>query len=113
MNKRQTGSQYEEKAAEYMKQHGHQILERNYRCRQGEIDIIAQDGSYLVFVEVKYRGSTENGYPSEAVTERKKRNIRQVAAYYLYSRRLSEQTPVRFDVVAILGEEIQYIKNAF
>lgn len=48
MNKRQTGSQYEEKAAEYMKQHGYQILERNYRCRQGEIDIIAQDGSYLV-----------------------------------------------------------------
>lgn len=113
MNKRQTGSQYEEKAAEYMKQHGYQILERNYRCRQGEIDIIAQDGDYLVFVEVKYRGSTEKGYPAEAVTERKQRTIRQVAAYYLYSRRLSEQTPVRFDVAAILGEEIQYIKNAF
>lgn len=113
MNKRQTGSQYEEKAAEYMKQQGYRILERNYRCRQGEIDIIAQDEAYLVFVEVKYRSSTEKGYPAEAVTERKQRIIRQVAAYYLYSRRLSEQTPVRFDVAAILGEEIQYIKNAF
>lgn len=114
MNRRQTGTHYEAKAAEYMQRQGYQILECNYRCRQGEIDIVAQDGSYLVFTEVKYRKNLKMGYPAEAVTPKKQRIIRQVAAYYMYSRRISEQTPVRFDVAAILDEEeIQYIQNAF
>ncbi len=56
-NKRQTGAAYEEQAARFLLEQGYQILERNYRCRQGEIDVIARDGSYLVFVEVKYRSS--------------------------------------------------------
>ena len=57
MNNRRTGSEYEARAAEYLTANGYRILERNFRCRQGEIDLIAQDGSYLVFVEVKYRSS--------------------------------------------------------
>lgn len=96
-----------------MRQQGYRILECNYRCRQGEIDIIAQDGSYLVFTEVKYRKNSKMGYPAEAVTLTKQNKIRQVAAYYIYSRKISEQTPVRFDVAAIMDDTISYIQNAF
>ena len=62
-NNRAVGSIYEEKIAAFLKQNGFVILERNYRCKQGEIDIIAKDGSYFVFIEVKYRasGSAEIG----------------------------------------------------
>ena len=56
-NNRAVGSIYEEKIAAFLKQNGFVILERNYRCKQGEIDIIAKDGSYFVFIEVKYRAS--------------------------------------------------------
>ena len=67
MNKRQTGSEYEGLAAKWLEGHGYQIVERNYRCRQGEIDLIAEKDGYLVFVEVKYRRSSEAGDPAEAV----------------------------------------------
>lgn len=110
---RSKGTEYECKAAFYMEQHNMQVLERNYRCRQGEIDIVGRENDYLLFVEVKYRKDTRNGYPSEAVTPAKQARIFQVARYYLYSHHMPETTKVRFDVAAILGEEIQYIKNAF
>lgn len=89
------------------------ILTRNYHCRQGEVDIIAKEHPYLLFVEVKYRRNLRKGYPAEAVTMQKQKRIYQVARYYLYEHRLPEETPVRFDVVSILGTEIQYIRNAF
>ena len=55
MNRRETGSRYEKQAAVYLEQKGYEILEMNFRCRRGEIDLVARDGEYLVFVEVKYR----------------------------------------------------------
>ena len=113
MNKRQIGSEYETRAAQYMQDQGMEILERNYRCRQGEIDIIAREEGYLLFVEVKYRKDLQKGYPAEAVTPAKQKRIRQAARYYLYEHHMPEETPVRFDVAAILGEELQYIRNAF
>ena len=61
MNRRETGTQYEERAAEYLIAQNYQILERNYRIRSGEIDIIARDGTVLVFIEVKYRKNEESG----------------------------------------------------
>lgn len=67
MNKRQTGSAYEMLAADWLKQHGYQITEKNYRCGQGEIDLIAEKDGYLVFVEVKYRRTGQKGDPAEAV----------------------------------------------
>lgn len=100
-------------AADYLQQQGIQVIAQNYHCKQGEIDIIASEGYYLLFVEVKYRSSLSQGYPAEAVTPAKQKKIRQVARYYLWEHRLSEDTPIRFDVVSILGEEIQYIQNAF
>ena len=71
MNKRQTGSEYEQKAAQYLQAKGVHVLELNYRNRKGEIDLIARDGDYLVFVEVKYRKDTRKGAPEEAVNYRK------------------------------------------
>ena len=67
MNQRQLGSLYEERATEYLKTKGYRILERNFRNRMGEIDIIAKDGAYFCFIEVKYRTSNRYGSPLEAV----------------------------------------------
>ncbi|MCM1495415.1 MAG: YraN family protein [Bacteroides sp.] len=113
MNKRQIGSEYETRTLHYMKGQGMEILERNYHCRQGEVDIIARENGYLLFVEVKYRKDLQNGYPAESVTPVKQNRIRQVARYYLYEHHMPEETPVRFDVAAILGNEMQYIRDAF
>ena len=113
MNKREIGSGYEEMAAAYLIEQGYTILERNFRERYGEIDIIARDGEYLVFVEVKYRKNEKNGDPAEAVGAYKQQRIRRTAQYYLYKKRMGTETPCRFDVVAILGREIRLIRDAF
>lgn len=113
VNRRETGSRYEEAAAAFLKEQGYEILERNYRDRRGEIDIIARDGRYFVFVEVKYRKSTHHGYPEEAVHTGKQEKIRRTAAYYLYTHRLGEETPCRFDVVSVMGQEVMLFRDAF
>lgn len=90
------------------------ILERNFRRgRNGEIDIIGRDGKYLVFVEVKYRSGDEKGNAAEAVTTAKQRTICRVADYYRYLHHYGEDTWVRYDVVAIQGEALHWIPNAF
>ena len=113
MNKRQVGTQYESMAVQYLTEAGDHILERNFRCRTGEIDIIAKDGAYLVFVEVKYRASAACGSALEAVDYRKQQSILRVAQYYMVSHGYGTQTNCRFDVVAIQGTEITLIQNAF
>ena len=77
------GTAYEKMAGEYLKTQGYEILQYNFRCRMGEIDIIAKDHGYLVFIEVKYRRDKSCGHPAEAVTPRKQRTISKVASYYL------------------------------
>lgn len=113
MNKRITGADWEKCAAEYLTEHGMRIREKNYRNRNGEIDLIGYHEEYLVFVEVKYRQSARKGYAAEAVDLKKQRRICRVADYYRYSHRLSDNIKVRYDVVAIQGEEINWIQNAF
>lgn len=112
-NGRALGGHYEALAADYLCRQGYEILERNYRDRQGEIDIVARDGRYLVFVEVKYRRNLKNGYPEEAVHGAKRHKIRHTASYYLYSHGYGGETPCRFDVVSIAGEEISLFRDAF
>ncbi|MCR5108873.1 MAG: YraN family protein [Lachnospiraceae bacterium] len=107
------GKKYEETAADHLRSKGLNILECNFRCRIGEIDIIAKDKRTIVFVEVKYRRNKKLGLPSEAVDIRKQITISRVADYYRLINRLPEGTPYRFDVVAILGEEIRWYENAF
>lgn len=93
---------------------GYKILERNYRCRSGEIDLVCRDGSDLVFVEVKCRRSSSCGSPLEAVTPRKQKRITQTALHYIKERRC-ERCPVRFDVVAIgpAGTQPEIVRQAF
>lgn len=111
-NKRKTGMEKEETACRFLVSQGYEVLERNFYSRCGEIDIVARDGEYLAFIEVKYRKSADFGYPSEAVNDRKQQKIRKTAEYYLYRHNLFS-VPARFDVVEILGKKIRVIKNAF
>lgn len=113
MNKRQVGFDKEQLAAEYLTAGGMRIVARNFRGRQGEIDIIGYHGKYLVFVEVKYRNSEVMGNALEAVDLRKQRQVCKVADYYRYLHKMGEDTMVRYDVVAIQGEQVQWIQNAF
>ena len=113
MNKREVGSCYEELAAVYLQKKGYRVLERNYRCRQGEVDLICTQGPCLVFVEVKYRTDGRMGGPLEAVDKRKQRCIRQAAAHYMYSHGFGEDCACRFDVVGILGERVELVQDAF
>ena len=112
-NTRTTGTRYERKAADYLKQQGLFILKCNYRCKCGEIDLIARDGQYLVFVEVKYRNRSNSGNALEAVNPVKQRTICKVARYFLTAEYHSMDVPCRFDVVGIDGNKIHWVKNAF
>lgn len=111
-NKRRVGARYEREAGAYLEKLGCQIVEYNYRCKLGEIDLIAKDGAYLVFCEVKYRSGAEKGHPAEAVDYRKQRIISRCAMYYLMEHGLAD-VPCRFDVVGIAGGEIVHLKDAF
>lgn len=111
-NKRRVGAEYEKLAGEYLKSCGYEILEYNFRCRAGEVDIIARDREYLVFCEVKYRSGAAMGHPLEAVGFHKQQVISRCALWYLTLRRLTGAL-CRFDVVSIEGRDIILIKNAF
>lgn len=113
MNNRTLGSEWEEKAAAYLEARGMKILERNFRCRQGEIDLIGVQEEYLVFVEVKYRRNTGKGYASEAVDKRKQYRISRVAEFYCYQKKVGMHQSIRYDVVSVQGGEIEWIPNAF
>jgi len=107
------GAAGEDAAVRYLEKIGYTILERNYRLRIGEVDVIARDEEYLVFIEVKTRHSQRFGSPFEAVDVRKQQQIVKVAAAYMQERDI----PVRFDVVAVIrnGRDIrvELLKNAF
>ena len=108
----------EERAAQYLKERGYQILERNYRLRTGEIDLIAKQGNQIVFVEVKTRRTLKFGVPQAAVTPTKQKQISKLALSYLQTNDLLD-TPCRFDVVAIFlsststPAKLKHIQNAF
>jgi putative endonuclease len=114
--KRQTGALGEEIAAAYLQKRGYRILEKNYRCPFGEIDVIARDGGQIVFVEVKSRRNERYGSPQSAVGKKKQEKISMIAQYYLKEKRLYGRQ-ARFDVLAVRlfseGHRIELIRNAF
>lgn len=113
-NNRSVGAGYEQMAADYLESRGHLILERNYRNRYGEIDIISRDGDTIVFHEVKFRNSVACGNPLEAVNYQKQRKISRVALYYCSVRGLGDDQSFRFDVIAVYGDgRIEHVENAF
>ena len=112
----QLGEGGESLAVKLLKKDGYKIIEQNYRCKLGEIDIIAKDGDVLTFVEVKARRADEFEGPKSAVTPKKKRKISMVALHYLKETEQMDKK-ARFDVVAIRSfpeqPDAQIIKNAF
>ncbi len=112
---RALGDRGEDLAVRFLKNKGFKILKRNYTAPVGEIDIIARDGSTLVFVEVKARKGERFGLPVEAVDHRKRQKLSSVAMHYLSG--LREQPRARFDIVGILvgedGEKIEHVEDAF
>lgn len=99
--KKRLGERGEDAAASYLERTGMTIVERNWRCKSGEVDIIALDGDVLVLCEVKTRRTSAKGTPDEAVTLTKQRRYARLAAAYLQHAGLTDQQ-VRFDVVSIL-----------
>ncbi|MGH7874560.1 MAG: YraN family protein [Candidatus Binatia bacterium] len=110
------GKEGERLAEQYLKHKGYKLVERNYRCAAGELDLIVLDGRVVVFVEVKTRTGQGFGSPLEAVEFRKQRKMIQAAQYFLSEKRL-HQRDARFDVVGISwpgrGPVVEHIENAF
>ena len=113
MNKRKIGAEYEETAAFYLKEQGMKILCKNFRCRQGEIDLIGLHENCLVFVEVKYRKKNTMGMPEEAVGISKQTKICHTSEFFRISYPQYSEMQVRYDVVAVCGEKIKWYQNAF
>ena len=116
MNKYKTGMDGQQAAEAFLLDRGMRILARNWRVKTGEIDLVARDGEYIVFVEVKYRSSTAFGYPREAVNAAKQKRIMRTALNYIARYRLVE-CALRFDVVEVIADKrqlhISHIENAF
>lgn len=116
MNKRIIGANGEQKAVRFLENEGYKIIEKNYRCKSGEIDIIAMDGNTLCFIEVKMRSNSSYGPPYLSVTRRKQRQISFSALNYL-ARLKRNYSGIRFDVVSITSEDnkekIELYKGAF
>ena len=111
--KKLIGQRAERLAESYLEEKGMKLICRNYRCRQGEIDLVLRDGQTLVFVEVKARENADCGYPGEALTYWKQRKICRTAGVFCLKERIPVDTCVRFDVVEIMGNRIRHIENAF
>ena len=111
------GAWGEEVACRHLKRKGYEILERNFRCRSGELDIVARMGTTLCFVEVKSRKSLTAGLPSEAVTPEKQRHLKRASLFYLYSHPEHGTELLRMDVIEILNVKektyLRHIENAF
>ena len=106
------GRSGEERAALWYARHGYEIVERNWRSRIGEIDLICARDDILVFSEVKTRCSDRQGAPVEAVTRDKQLRLRRLAAEYIFRHTCGGHQP-RFDVVAVLGRSLTVIEDAF
>lgn len=112
MNTRSEGDRGENIAVKYLKKHGYAVLERNYRCHFGEVDIVVTDKKTVVFVEVKARSNTKFGLPREAVDLHKQKTIIRCADSWLLHNKLTG-VPVRFDVVEVLDGKPNHLIDAF
>jgi putative endonuclease len=111
--RRQLGAAGEDRAAAWYEAAGYEVVARNWRCRDGELDLIAKKGRTYVFCEVKTRMSAAFGVPAEAVNASKRARIRRLAARWLDEAAPPRARLIRFDVVAILGDTLEVIEAAF
>jgi putative endonuclease len=112
INRRQEGSLGEDQAVKALKKWGYKILERNHTTRFGEIDVIAEEGGCLVFVEVKKRNTDRFGNALSAVTKMKQQHIVKSALWYMKKHKCFDRR-VRFDAVGLDGEQVKIVKSAF
>ncbi len=110
--KLETGGCGEDRAARALRERGYRVVERNFRCRQGELDAVAYDGGTLVFVEVRTRRDARHGGARFACGATKQRQVARVAAAYVSIRR-PRFDRCRFDVVAVTGDQLEIIQDAF
>ncbi len=113
----QFGREGESAAIAFLKKKGYRILEKNFRSKVGEIDIIAEQAGVIVFIEVKARSDHEFGHPFDALTPTKQKKIVQTAQSFLARKRIVDK-PMRFDVVALTSDphgswKIELLENAF
>ena len=112
--RKEAGHSAESIALTYLRSQGLQLIERNYRCKAGEIDLVMLDGATLAIIEVRYRSSATFGGAAASVTPRKQRRIAIATGHLLVCRRELRRYPVRFDVVGIApGDRIEWLKAAF
>lgn len=113
-DKRIKGDDKERLAEEYLLSKGFTLIQRNFLCKTGEIDLIMQDQEYLVFIEVRYRENKDFGGALASITAGKQRKLRRTAEYFLLQNFGNTPPVCRFDVIAIEGKnELEWIKNAF
>ncbi len=111
------GAHYETAALRFLRSQGLKLIERNFRCTMGEIDLIMRQDHIVVFVEVRFRASTRHGLPCETVDRRKQQKLLRCAHYFLLNNKQLADSVCRFDIVGISGIEqhlhISWIENAF
>jgi putative endonuclease len=114
--RKRLGEKAEEAVAEYLVRDGYELVERNFECKIGEVDIIARKGECLCFVEVRSRSTDSMGSPALTVNARKQRQVVRAALWYLSKNEITNMV-ARFDVAAVtfgpVGPEIEYIPSAF
>jgi len=110
--RRTIGIEGEDLAAAWYEARGYQVIDRNWRCRDGELDLVLRNGRQVVFCEVKHRSSVRFGTPAEAITREKKQRIRYLAAKWLQDAK-PRPAEIRFDVAAVLDGELEILEGAF
>ena len=110
--RRQVGDSGEDLAAAWYVANGYEVVDRNWRCRHGELDLVLRNGRQVVFCEVKARTGVGFGLPAEAITRDKKQRIRFLAARWLEDAK-PRPAEIRFDVAAILGNDVEVLEGAF
>jgi putative endonuclease len=108
--KQDQGRRWEQAALAHLRRHGLALVEANFRCKGGEIDLVMRDGDSLVFVEVRQRASRDHGGAAASITPAKIRRLARAAQYYLL--RFPALPPCRFDVIAIDGGHLDWLRNA-
>lgn len=103
----------EDRVVRWYRRHGFEVLDRNWRCRYGELDVIVRRGAVVAVCEVKTRSSNAYGAPAEAVNWQKQRRIRRLAAQWLSEQERGGPVQLRFDVAEVMGREIRVIESAF